>query len=153
MPGSPSKVTPEMDTRIRNRFPFALTKAQERVIAEIQQDMRSHKPMNRLLQGDVGSGKTVVALYGMLVAVANHFQAAIMAPTENSCANSIMKPSAVTSQAAECAWGFCEAGSARGERSDVLAKTAAGELDIIIGTHALVGRGRSIQESWPRGRG
>ncbi len=65
------EVTPEIDQRIRRRFPFKLTGAQERVISEIAADMRSPKAMNRMLQGDVGSGKTVVALYAMLVAVAN----------------------------------------------------------------------------------
>ena len=59
-----------MDRRIRRRFPFRLTAAQERAIAEIAADMRKAQPMNRLLQGDVGSGKTVVAAYAMLAAIA-----------------------------------------------------------------------------------
>src|SRR4051794_31624196 len=71
-----------LDERIRKRFPFQLTTAQHNAIVEIVRDLRSGHPMNRLLQGDVGSGKTVVALYGMLVAVANKMQAAILAPTE-----------------------------------------------------------------------
>ena len=76
------KVTDEIDARIRKRFPFPLTAAQERAIAEIRGDMSAGAPMNRLLQGDVGSGKTVVALYALLVAVANRCQGALMAPTE-----------------------------------------------------------------------
>ena len=76
------KVGPNVDTHIRKLIPFTLTNAQERVIHEIKEDMRSNKPMNRLLQGDVGSGKTVVAIYAILVAIANGYQAAFMAPTE-----------------------------------------------------------------------
>ncbi|MDQ3441814.1 MAG: ATP-dependent DNA helicase RecG, partial [Planctomycetota bacterium] len=71
-----------LDERIRKRFPFSMTAAQERATYEILKDLRGGRPMNRLLQGDVGSGKTVVALYAMLVAVANKMQAALLAPTE-----------------------------------------------------------------------
>jgi ATP-dependent DNA helicase RecG len=71
-----------LDQRIRRRFGFELTTAQHRAVCEIARDLQSTRPMNRLLQGDVGSGKTVVALYAMLVAVANRMQAAILAPTE-----------------------------------------------------------------------
>ncbi|HET6248380.1 MAG TPA: ATP-dependent DNA helicase RecG [Tepidisphaeraceae bacterium] len=71
-----------LDQRIRARFPFSLTNAQQNAIWEIAHDLGSGSPMHRLLQGDVGSGKTVVALYAMLLAVANKMQAAILAPTE-----------------------------------------------------------------------
>jgi ATP-dependent DNA helicase RecG len=71
-----------LDERIRKRFPFTLTGAQERAAFDVVRDMKSGRPMNRLLQGDVGSGKTAVALYAMLVCVANKMQAAILAPTE-----------------------------------------------------------------------
>jgi ATP-dependent DNA helicase RecG len=71
-----------LDERIRKRFPFTLTGAQERAAFDVVRDMKSGRPMNRLLQGDVGSGKTAVALYAMLVCVANKLQAAILAPTE-----------------------------------------------------------------------
>ena len=71
-----------LDSRIRARFPFALTRAQQNAVWEIAHDLGSGNPMNRLLQGDVGSGKTVVALYGMLLAVANKMQTALLAPTE-----------------------------------------------------------------------
>src|SRR5207244_6861746 len=76
------RVNKLLDERIRKRFPFELTRAQRAACYEIVKDVNSGKPMNRLLQGDVGSGKTVVALYAMLVAVANRMQAAILAPTE-----------------------------------------------------------------------
>jgi len=71
-----------VDKRIRARFPFKLTEAQDRTVVEICSDLARNRPMNRLLQGDVGSGKTVVALYAALLTVANKKQAAIMAPTE-----------------------------------------------------------------------
>lgn len=71
-----------LDQRIRARFPFTLTDAQHRAVWEICHDLKSGQPMHRLLQGDVGSGKTIVALYAMLVAIANKLQAAILAPTE-----------------------------------------------------------------------
>jgi ATP-dependent DNA helicase RecG len=71
-----------LDERIRKRFGFELTKAQERCAFDIVRDMQSGNAMNRLLQGDVGSGKTAVALYAMLVAIANKLQSAILAPTE-----------------------------------------------------------------------
>ena len=74
--------TAKIDARIRRLFPFELTAGQEKAIAEISADMAGPLPMNRLLQGDVGSGKTVVAVYAMLLAVAHGYQAVLMAPTE-----------------------------------------------------------------------
>jgi ATP-dependent DNA helicase RecG len=71
-----------LDERICRRFPFQMTNAQKAACYQIVKDVQSGRPMNRLLQGDVGSGKTVVALYAMLIAVANRMQAALLAPTE-----------------------------------------------------------------------
>ena len=76
------EATAKIDARIRRLFPFELTAGQQRAIAEISADMAGPLPMNRLLQGDVGSGKTVVAVYAMLLAVAHGYQAVLMAPTE-----------------------------------------------------------------------
>ena len=78
----PLEATAQIDARIRRLFPFELTEGQRQAIAEIGADMGRPQPMNRLLQGDVGSGKTVVALYAMLLAVAHGYQAVLMAPTE-----------------------------------------------------------------------
>ena len=76
------EATAKIDARIRRLFPFELTAGQEQAIAEIAADMAGPLPMNRLLQGDVGSGKTMVAVYAMLLAVAHGYQAVLMAPTE-----------------------------------------------------------------------
>ena len=131
------EISDAVDARIRRRFPFKLTGAQERVIGEIRQDMVAPLPMNRLLQGDVGCGKTVVALYGMLAAVANHYQAVIMAPTE-----------ILATQHYEtlCRWladsrvriRLLVGGLPARERDETRAAIAAGEADIVVGTHALV---------------
>ncbi len=80
--GHPLEIDPHLVEGIVQRLPFRLTRAQERVVNEILADMRRPRPMSRLLQGDVGSGKTVVAVIAMLVTVANDAQAALMAPTE-----------------------------------------------------------------------
>ena len=78
----PLVATAEIDARIRRLFPFELTAGQQAAIREVAADMARETPMNRLLQGDVGSGKTVVAVYAMLLCVAHGYQAALMAPTE-----------------------------------------------------------------------
>src|SRR6202008_4839904 len=78
----PLEATPQIDARIRRLIPFELTAGQNQAIAEIAADLARDVPMNRLLQGDVGSGKTIVAVYAVLLAVAHRYQAAIMAPTE-----------------------------------------------------------------------
>ncbi|MHC4178800.1 MAG: DEAD/DEAH box helicase, partial [Planctomycetota bacterium] len=78
----PLEATARIDARIRRLLPFELTAGQQQAIAEIAADMARSMPMNRLLQGDVGSGKTVVAVYAMLLAVAHGYQAVLMAPTE-----------------------------------------------------------------------
>jgi ATP-dependent DNA helicase RecG len=75
-------VTPAIDARIRRLFPFALTADQDRAVAEICRDLAGDRPMQRLLQADVGAGKTAVAVYALLVTVANKHQAVLMAPTE-----------------------------------------------------------------------
>ena len=81
-PGLVHRGTGELMKRLHATLPFALTRAQERAVAEITADLREARPMNRLLHGDVGSGKTIVALSAMLLAVEAGFQAALMAPTQ-----------------------------------------------------------------------
>jgi len=128
-----------IDRHIRDRFPFELTEAQERVVGEIAADLQRTQPMNRLLQGDVGSGKTVVALYAMLMAVADRKQGALMAPTallaeqhylsissmlEGSNVRIALLTGAVTRQAEQ--------------RKELLKQLADGRIDLVIGTHALL---------------
>jgi ATP-dependent DNA helicase RecG len=131
------KMWPRLDQHIRARFPFKLTKAQERVISQISADLQSDRPMNRLLQGDVGSGKTVVALYAMLTAVGNKCQAAIMAPTEilaeqhDLTMRRLLAGSKVTIVT-------LSGGMTAKERRDALERIGSGEADIVIGTHALI---------------
>ncbi len=120
-----------------NNLSFTLTKAQERVIREIWEDMRSGRQMNRLLQGDVGSGKTLVALMSMLIALDNGFQACIMAPTEILAEQHL---STITS--------FLHGMNIRVElltgmvkgkrRRDVLEGLADGSVNILVGTHAVI---------------
>ena len=78
----PAGITPEIDRRIRARFPFALTPGQDRAVAEIAADLARDRPMNRLLQADVGAGKTAVAVYAALGVIAHKRQVALLAPTE-----------------------------------------------------------------------
>ena len=117
-------------------LPFALTDGQLSALAEIETDMASDKRMLRLLQGDVGSGKTVVALLALLGAVEAGFQGALMAPTELL----VRQHLASLAPYAEAAGVRLTAltGRERGPgRAETLAKLAAGEIDILIGTHAL----------------
>ena len=131
------KVGTNVDTHIRKLIPFTLTNAQERVIREIITDMRSNKPMNRLLQGDVGSGKTVVAIYAILVAIANGYQAAFMAPTEIlseqhfQTLQKYLQHSHVRMQLLT--------GSTNSKyKKDALEQINNGQIDLVIGTHALI---------------
>ncbi len=128
-----------IDRHIRQRFPFRLTDAQERVILEMTGDLQNTLPMNRLVQGDVGSGKTVLALYALLLAVANRKQGALMAPTELLAEqhylsiSSMLKGSNV--RMALLSGGQSAAGSS--QRQAMLAKIRQGQYDIVIGTQAL----------------
>jgi ATP-dependent DNA helicase RecG len=128
------KTSAEFDRRIRALFPFDLTRAQERALADITDDMRRPAPMNRLLQGDVGCGKTVVAAYAMLLAVANKYQAAIMAPTEilaeqhHRTFSRMLADSRVGMQLL----------TRSSDRRAALAAIERGEVDVVIGTHAVI---------------
>ena len=131
------KVTPKIDEHVRALFPFKLTAAQERVIREITADLEHPHPMNRLLQGDVGSGKTVVAMYAMLSAVANGFQTALMAPTEVLAEQHYETFSRYLSHA-RVRMVRLVGGRGDAERQDALEHIAAGQADIVFGTHALI---------------
>jgi ATP-dependent DNA helicase RecG len=125
------------NTFYRDKLPFALTKAQQRVIKEIRADMISGKQMNRLLQGDVGSGKTMVAFMSMLLAVDNGFQACIMAPTE-ILARQHYASMCRFAEGLDVRVGIITGSSKAKERRAVLEATASGEVNILVGTHALL---------------
>ncbi|MDR0790370.1 MAG: ATP-dependent DNA helicase RecG, partial [Bacteroidales bacterium] len=118
-------------------LPFSLTKAQQRVVKEIRADMKNGHQMNRLLQGDVGSGKTLVALLTILIALDNGFQGAIMTPTEilatqhyNSLMNFLKSmPLKIV---------LLTGSTKQAERRKILPLIADGTIDIVIGTHALL---------------
>jgi len=125
-----------LDERIRARFPFQLTGAQESAVFDIIKDLQSGQPMNRLLQGDVGSGKTVVALYAMLVAVANRMQSAILAPTEVLAEQHYLTLSNLLRDSAVC----LELYTSRTKRASkkITKKLADGTIHLAIGTQALI---------------
>ena len=130
-------IAPKVDERIRRRFPFRLTAAQERAVAMLAEDMAQPRPMNRLLQGDVGSGKTVVAAYAMLAAVANGYQAALMAPTEILAAQHHRTLSRLL-EGSRVRIRLLLGGAKAAERRRNLADVGTGKVDIAVGTHALI---------------
>ena len=127
----------EIEKRIRARFPFELTPGQEKVIAEITADLADSRPMNRLLQGDVGSGKTVVALHAVLLAVANSTQAAIMAPTEILAEQHFQRIEKYLA-GSRVRRVLLTGGLTGKARTNLLAKIADGKFDIVVGTQALL---------------
>ncbi|HEY3138263.1 MAG TPA: ATP-dependent DNA helicase RecG [Blastocatellia bacterium] len=138
---SPKGTVIEVNDRVRNAvrevLPFKPTNAQKRVLGEIVADMTSSKPMNRLLQGDVGSGKTIVAVQAAIVAIENGYQAAIMVPTEilaEQHAKNVKRMLAKTPYRVELLTGSLTAARKRKLHSDI----EAGEVDLVIGTHALI---------------
>ncbi len=125
------------DSRIRKRFPFLLTEDQNGAIAEIAADMAKQKPMNRLLQGDVGSGKTVVALYAALLAVANKTQVAIMAPTEILAGQHFISIERYLKNS-DVRRILITGGLTGNKRKETLNKISSGQMDIVVGTVALL---------------
>ena len=122
-----------------NRLPFNLTGAQKRVIKEIRRDTTSGHQMNRLLQGDVGSGKTLVALMSMLLAADNGYQSCMMAPTEILARQhhaSISKM--LVGTALEGRVAVLTGSTKTRERREILERTLSGEVLILVGTHALI---------------
>ncbi len=121
----------------QNKLPFKLTSAQKKVLKEIRKDTLSGKQMNRLLQGDVGSGKTIVSLMAMLMAIDNNFQACIMAPTEIlaqqhfESIQGLLKGTSVT-----CA--LLTGSTNTSTRKELFKALKSGHLHILIGTHALL---------------
>ncbi len=129
---------PELSARwLAEMLPFALTGDQQRALAEIDHDLARSRPMQRLLMGEVGSGKTVVALYTLLRAVEQGYQGALMAPTEPlaeqhfATIQSLMPGEAIP-------LGLLTGSTPGRRRADILGKLQSGELSLVVGTHALI---------------
>jgi ATP-dependent DNA helicase RecG len=126
-----------LDERIRQRFPFTLTDAQQTAVWQIVADLKSGRPMNRLLQGDVGSGKTVVALYAMLVGVANKLQSTLLAPTEVLAEQHYLTLSNLLRESSVTVELFTNR-TKRANRGERLKALADGRLHLAVGTQALI---------------
>jgi ATP-dependent DNA helicase RecG len=122
---------------------FRLTAAQERVIDEIRQDMASTRPMNRLIQGDVGSGKTVVALHAMVIACGSGYQAALMAPTEILAEQHYRNMRGLLESLGLTAV-LVTGGGRASARKAVREQVASGKAHVVIGTHALIQQGMTF---------
>jgi ATP-dependent DNA helicase RecG len=141
---SPKGTVIEINDRVREAvrsiLPFKPTNAQKRVLREIVDDLTSAKPMNRLLQGDVGSGKTIIAVQASVVAIENGYQAALMVPTEilaEQHAKNTKRILAKSPYRVELLTGSLSAAKKR----DIHRSVEAGEVDFVIGTHALIQEG------------
>ena len=141
--GNKMSIKTNLVSNFLKTLPFELTKAQLKVLSEIKEDLLSEEPMNRLLQGDVGSGKTVVSLIAMLIAIDNGFQAAIMAPTEilaDQHAKNISSMMNVLHKrypGEEIKVTLLLGGQKKSDREKRLQEIELQEADIIVGTHAL----------------
>ena len=125
-----------LTTQLTNTLQFDLTPAQERCVSEINQDLASDKPMLRLLQGDVGSGKTIVAVFTLLQAVANDFQVAVMAPTEILARQHFQSFGDYLNKLG-ITLAYLSGTQNSEERNTQLQKVFSGEAQVVIGTHAL----------------
>lgn len=135
--GTVIEISDKTRRRIENLLPFTLTNAQRRVVERIFEDMQSNAPMNRLVQGDVGSGKTIVAFLAMFAAMENGYQTALMAPTEilaEQHARNARKLFAETPYRVELLVGSLKAA----EKRKIQKAIADGEVQAVIGTHALI---------------
>jgi len=151
-PAQPIPLPDELLAQFLDILPFQLTAAQQRVLREIRADLTHDYPMTRLLQGDVGSGKTVIAAAAMWAAVVNQAQAALMAPTEILAEQHYRKLADLFGELVNPHTGWpvrvaLLTGSVQGKkREEVLAALAAGEIDILIGTHALIQGGVTFRD-------
>ncbi len=141
----------ELTKGLLSSLPFRPTRAQSRAMAEIGTDLARPRPMHRLLQGDVGSGKTVVSLWALLAAVQSGFQGAIMAPTEVLADQHLINLRALLGPLGEGGGLFggprlavLTASVTGTARERLLAEIASGEVDIVVGTHALLSEGVSF---------
>ena len=134
--GNQMKLKKTLTTQLKNKLPFELTTAQKKVLNEIVENMKSPFQMNRLLQGDVGSGKTIISIFAMLLAIENGFQSAIMAPTEILATQHYFAIKEFLN-GIDLKIGLLLGGNYAGKKKlkqDIL----DGEIDIVIGTHSLI---------------
>jgi len=137
--GIPFETNPEVRSALRQVLPFHPTKAQKTALGEIVADMRAPEPMRRLLQGDVGSGKTIVALQAMLVAIENGYQAALMAPTEILATQHFLGARKLLERSQQRYKVVLLTGSLDEDRKRAnRGLIARGEAQLVIGTHALI---------------
>jgi len=127
----------ELTTRLYNRLPFTLTNSQKKVISEIVADMTADKPMNRLLQGDVGAGKTIVTVFALLLAIENGYQTAFIAPTEILAEQHFHSLNQLLDGFEEVKICLLTGGKSKKKSADKMA-IANGDINIAIGTHALI---------------
>lgn len=123
--------------RVKKILPFHPTAAQKRVLKEIVDDLKAPYPMIRLMQGDVGSGKTIVAFEAIVIAVENGYQAALMAPTEILAEQHFISAKRIL-EPLNYRIGVVRRGIKKAEKRELIEKIGKGEIDVIIGTHALV---------------
>ncbi len=138
--GQPAPVlpnSPKIDSRIRRLFPFQFTKGQDRAVADIVKDIASGNAMHRLLQADVGAGKTAIAIYAMLVAVANGHQCVLMAPTELLASQHWQTVDRALSQS-RVNRVLLTGNLGAAARRKALAEIASGETQLIVGTQAVI---------------
>jgi ATP-dependent DNA helicase RecG len=148
--GRPIAVQPEVIERIKNTLPFPLTGAQQKALADIVRDIQSDTPMSRLIQGDVGSGKTVVALIAMTLAVQDGGQAAILAPTEilseQHCKGMSKMLAPITEALGrEISIKLLTGSTPAAERREILEGLRDGHIDILVGTHAIIQSGVELK--------
>jgi ATP-dependent DNA helicase RecG len=137
--GIPFETNAEVRAALRQVLPFHPTKAQKTALGEIVADMRAPEPMRRLLQGDVGSGKTIVALQAMLVAIENGYQAALMAPTEILATQHFLGARKLLERSQQRYKVVLLTGSLEEDRKrENRGLIARGEAQLVIGTHALI---------------
>jgi ATP-dependent DNA helicase RecG len=142
--GAKIKIDDAIKKRIASVLPFKLTEAQRKVVKEIFRDMKTDAPMNRLLQGDVGSGKTIVALIAMLTAMENDYQSALMVPTEilaEQHARNLKRILAKSPYRIELLSGSLKAA----DKKRLHQAMANGEVNAVVGTHALIQEGVSFK--------
>ena len=136
-PGIAFRLTGTLTAKLYDHLPFQLTDAQQRVIAEIETDMSTPQPMNRLIQGDVGSGKTIVALHATLVACGDGYQAVLMAPTEILAEQHFLTMQQYL-EPLDVSVALLTGGTSQKERAWILERVAHGDIRVVVGTHALL---------------